>query len=388
MSEIIDKIAQELAVKKAKIKELQKLELMLNDELISDEHIAILEIEIEKLMREINSFSTKKTLKKDKKVEDFLASFDINFDEIESQKVEFLIDDCLIKNEVTMLVARPATGKSLVAVSMCNMLLHDAKIAQVYYLDNDNSKVTLKARNIHAIKKKFDDKFRYFVALQDSDFVKIVEKLKQSDLSDSIVVFDSITNFIVGDRNNHSDVSSILKDIKNLRNNNATVLFLHHQSKINKDFNSLFAGSSAFLEDLSCAFSLIKNDDKNALILNVIKDRNHMLSDVSFLYRENNTLEKIELSFACETNEDIVMRDTIIDFIKSCKLNKPSYSDIMRHMNENGYTNKDKNNKIIQIYKNKFWVSTKMKSHNNRDVFELLDSSDKSDKSDLKIKRN
>lgn len=384
MNEMVDKIAKDIAQKRAKINELKKLETMLSDELLSDEQTTILQQEIEKLMTEINKFSTKKTLKKDKKVEDFLAGFDINLDEIESQKVEFLVDDFLMKNEVTMLVARPSTGKSLIAISVCNMLLGDGTIGQVYYLDNDNSKVTLKSRNIHVIKQKFEDKFRYFATLQDSDYGKIVEKLKQIDLSDCVIVFDSITNFIDGDRNNHSDVAKTLKDIKNLRNNNATVLFLHHQSKINKDFNSIFAGSSAFLEDISCAFSLTKNEDKNALILSVIKDRNHMLRDVAFLYRDNNTLDKIELSFACETNEDVEMKDAIIDFIKSCMQNKPNYSDIMRHMSENGYTNKDKVNRIIQMHKNKFWVCKKIKERNNRDVFELLDSSDKQDKSDLK----
>lgn len=380
MSDVIDKIAKDLATKKAKIAELKKLQKMLDDELISDEQVAILEQEIEKLIVEINQFAPKKSLKKDKKIEDFLASLDINFDEIESQKVEFLIDDFLMKNEVTMLVARPSTGKSLIAISVCNMLLYDKKIEQVYYLDNDNSRVTIKSRNIHVIKQKFEDKFRYFVALQDSDFVKIVDSLKKIDLSDCIIIFDSITNFIDGDRNSHADVSNILKDIKNLRNNNATVLFLHHQSKPNKDFNSIFAGSSAFLEDISCAFKLSKNEDKNTLILNVIKDRNHMLSDVAFIYNSDNTLSKIDLNFAQETNEDIAMRDIIVYFIESCKQNRPNYSDIMKHMSENGYTNKDKVNKIIQIYKNKFWAAVKQKSMNNRDVFELIDSSDKSDK--------
>jgi len=380
VSEIIEKIAKDLSQKKAKIKELKRLEVMLSDELLSDEQATILEQEIENLLIEINKFAPKKSFKKDKKVEDFLAALDINFDEIESQKVVFLIDDFLIKNEITMLVARPGTGKSLIAISICNMLLHDGKIEQVYYLDNDNSRVTLKSRNIHLIKQKYEDKFRYFAALQDSDYVKIVEKLKQIDLSDGVIVFDSITNFISGDRNNHSDVSNVLRDIKNLRNNNATVIFLHHQSKLHKDFNSNFAGSSAFLEDISCAFLLAKNEDKNALILEVIKDRNHMLSDIAFLYNNDNTLSKIDLNFAFETNEDIEMRDVIANFITSCKQNRPTYTEIMKFMVENGYTNKDKVNRIIQAYKNKFWIATKMKSSNNRDVYELLDSSDKSDK--------
>jgi len=380
MNEMVDKITKDIAGKRAKINELKKLQKMLDDELLSDEQATILQQEVENLLIEINKFSPKKSFKKDKKIEDFFASLDINFDEIESQKIEFLVDDFLIKNEVTMLVARPATGKSLIAISVSNMLLSEAKIEQVYYLDNDNSKVTLKSRNVHIIKQNFGDKFRYFVALQDSDFFQIIEKLKKTDLSDCIIVFDSITNFISGDRNSHADVSTILKDIKNLRNNNATVLFLHHQSKLNKDFNSDFAGSSAFLEDISCAYRLSKNEDKDALILHVLKDRNHMLSDVAFLYNDGNTLTKLDLQSALETNEDIGMRDMIVDFIQSCKQNRPNYSDIMKHMSENGYANKDKVNRIIQMYKNKSWIAKKQKSMNNRDVFELLDSSDKSDK--------
>ncbi|MFA5501895.1 MAG: AAA family ATPase [Sulfurovaceae bacterium] len=380
MSEIIEKIAKDLSQKKAKIKELKRLEVMLSDELLEEDQVAILQQEIEKLIAEINKFASKKSLKKDKKTEDFFASLDIKYDEIESHKLEFLMDDFIIKNEITMLVARPATGKSLIAVSTCNMLMLEQKVKQVYYLDNDNSRVTLRSRNVHGFQLVFGDKFRYFANLEDGDFIRIVDTLKKVDLTDTIVVFDSITNFIVGDRNNHADVAKMLKDIKNLRNNNATVLFLHHQSKLNKDFNSDFAGSSAFLEDISCAFKLMRNDDKNALVLNVIKDRNHILNDVAFVYNSGNTLTKLDLQFACETNEDIEMRDVISNFITSCKQNRPTYTEIMKFMVENGYVNKDKVNRIIQMYKNKSWIAKKQKSMNNRDVFELIDSPDKSDK--------
>lgn len=73
-----------------------------------------------------------------------------------------------------------------------------------------------------------------------------------------------------------------------------------------------------------------------------------------------------------ETQLDEVIRDEIIDFIKTSH-QKPIYSQIMKHMQELGFTNKDKVNAMIQAGKNKHWKTTKIPEKNFKDVYELME---------------
>ena len=149
-------------------------------------------------------------------------------------------------------------------------------------------------------------------------------------------------------------------------------------NKLKKEFNSEFAGSSAFAEDVALAFELRKNEDKQTYILIPIKDRNNTSDYIAFKYNQDNTLTKVDVDYAMETNEDLEMKEEIIRFIDSSK-EKPIYSDILSTLTDAGY-NKDKANKIIQNGKNKYWKTTRIQQ-NNKLVFELLDNSDNQDKS-------
>ena len=98
------------------------------------------------------------------------------------------------------------------------------------------------------------------------------------------------------------------------------------------------------------AFELRKNEDKQTYILIPIKDRNNTSDYIAFKYNQDNTLTKVDVDYAMETNEDLEMKEEIIRFIDSSK-EKPKYSDILSTLTDAGY-NKDKANKIIAL-KNK-----------------------------------
>lgn len=104
--------------------------------------------------------------------------------------------------------------------------------------------------------------------------------------------------------------------LKILRKNGATIIFLHHQNKLHKEFNSEFAGSSAFA-DVALAFELRKNEDKQTYILIPIKDRNNTSDYIAFKYNQDNTLTKVDVDYAMETNEDLEIKEEIIKFIAS-----------------------------------------------------------------------
>lgn len=328
----------------------------------------------------LKSIDEKKDLKAfDEKFEDYISRLDLNVEKIKNKKIEFLYDNFIVKNDIVMIVARPGTGKSLISVALCNMFLSENKILRTFYLDGDNSELTIKTRNIHLLKEKHGNRLNYFLELSKTNLAQIINEFKKKDLVDCLIVFDSIKNFIIGDRNNHKDVTELMDILKILRKNGATIIFLHHQNKLQKDFNSQFAGSSAFAEDVALAFELKKNEDKQTYILIPLKDRNNTSDFIAFKYHEDNTLTKVDVHYAIETNDELAIKEEIIRFIHSCK-EKPIYSDILSNLIEAGY-NKDKANKIIQVGKNKNWTATRIAKENNKLVFELIDKQDIEDKS-------
>ena len=336
--------------------------------------------DLQNLQEKLENIENKKDLRQiDDKFEKLISSLDLDIQKIKDKKIEYLYDNFIIKNDITMIVSRPGIGKSLISIALCNMFLDEGKIKRVMYLDGDNSELTIKTRNIHLLKEKFGSKLNYFVELSSSNLFQIISELKKKDLTDFLIVFDSIKNFIIGDRNNHKDVSDFMNILKILRRNNSSILFLHHQNKLNKEFNSAFAGSSAFMEDISLAFELRKNEDKQTYIFMPIKDRNNISNYIAFTYNQDNTLTKVDIDYALETKEELEIRELIINFITNEEY-KPIYSDILKYLTNAGF-NKDKANKIIQNGKNRYWKATRVIKENNKLVFELIVHQDESDKS-------
>ena len=334
---------------------------------------------LQDLQEKFENLNGEINLKKiDDKFEKFISDFDLDLKKLKNKKIEYLYDQFILKNDIIMFVARPGVGKSLMALALCNMLLDAGKIERIFYLDGDNSHITIKSRNIELLKNKFGNKLNYFIELSDSDMHRIIKELKKKDLTDFLIVFDSIKNFIIGDRNSHKDVTELMNILKELRNNGASIVFLHHQNKLNKDFNSAFSGSSAFMEDVAIAYELKKNEDKQTYIFIPLKDRNNISNYIAFTYNQDNTLTEIDLDYALETSEDLEIKEIIIAYIKKHK-DKPIYSEILKHLVDYGY-NKDRVNKIIQNGKNVCWKVTSL-TQNNKTIYSLIDREDNQDKS-------
>lgn len=325
------------------------------------------------LKNELENLNSIKELKSIDEIASLFEKYDLNFSKVENVEFEYLIDNLLVKNEITMIAARPAVGKSLTTFAFVNMILFNSKVSKVIYLDGDNSLTTLKERKVHVVKKKHGKKLIYIQGLKPSEFVEVINNLEKTDLKDNLIVFDSIKNFMFGgDRDKNRDVSKVMNILKNLRNNSASVIFLHHSNKPSKDIDELmYAGSSAWEEDSTNAFILKNNKDKKAFIFVPIKIRAGNLKESAFTYCEyTHTLNHIDLDIAKETNEELEIRNEIIDFISNSRT-EPSYSQILNYLMENGYP-KMKSNDLIKAGKNKFWYSKKLKQF-NKTVFSLVD---------------
>ena len=339
--------------------------------------------DLQVLQDKLLSIGDSKSLKPfDDKFESFIGKLDLNVEKIKNKRIEYLYENFIVKNDITMIAALPGTGKSLITVALSNMFLMEGKIKRVFYLDGDNSEVTIKTRNIHLLKEKFGKSLNYFVEISKSSLTKIINELRLRDLSECLIVLDSIKNILVGDRNNHKDVTELMNSLKILRKNGATIIFLNHKNKLNKEFNADYSGSSAFAEDVALFFELRKNVDKQTYILNPLKDRDNISSYIAFKYNQDNTLSQTNIDYALETNEDIEIRKEILGIINSSK-DKPSYTDIISSLIEIGF-NKDKANIVLQNGKDKFWKATRIPKQNNKLAFEIIDNQDSQDNSSIR----
>lgn len=328
---------------------------------------------ISELRNDLENLKLIKELKSIDEIDSLFQKYDLNFSKVENIGFEYLINNLLVKNEITMFASRPTGGKSLTTFGFINMILLNGKVSKVIYLDGDNGLTTLKERKVHLVKEKYGEKLVYIQGLKTSEFYVVIKKLLESNLDDILIVFDSIKNFMFGgDRDKNRDVSKVMEILKTLRNNGATIIFLHHSNKPSKDIDELmYAGSSAWEEDSTNAFILKNNKDKKAFIFVPIKVRSGDLKESAFTYCEyTHTLNHIDLDIAKETNEELEIRNEIIDFISNSRA-EPSYSQILNYLMENGYP-KMKSNDLLRAGKNKFWYSKKLKQF-NKTVFSLVD---------------
>ncbi|SFP02506.1 DnaB-like helicase N-terminal domain-containing protein [Hydrogenimonas thermophila] len=399
----IDEISKEIDVEvvqkkieymQSKNKKIEKLNQLLQSQFLKLDEEKIILNEIEKLKKEIGLDEAQKW---DDNIDDWLDRFDLDPDELENIEVEYLVDNLIVKQEISMIFAPAGTGKSLGAVDIANMSLINEKVERALYFDLDNGDATLAERKIHDLKKQHGKKFRYFRSGTD-DVWRVIREISKRDLTNSLIVFDSAKNFMQGkDRDKNKDVSQLTEIFKRLRDKGATVIFLHHSRKPPADqnkFDQIYSGSSAWEEDTSNSFLLINNPHKNTFIFVPQKNRIGKIEEQAFQHKDNHTLQKVELQWAKEDELYEKIRDEIIDFIDTSK-NKPTFSQILTHLMEMGFS-KNKSNEVIQSGKGRYWKVEKVKK-NNKSLFFIIepetaetkfeiiefeaDNTDKSDKS-------
>jgi len=388
--DIIAKIQQRVKEHEAIKSQISNLEELTQNEFTAYDEIEHIHQEILKLQIRLQSDNLQGH---EKKLEGVLDQFDLDIGKIEVAEIQYLLNHVVVKADILMIAAKPGQGKSLMASAICNMALLDKTVGQVVYMDADNGSATLNERGVPQIKQRHGKKFRY---IHESNSTKLqmwqlIKMMKTTNLHDTLVVIDSIKNFMgKGDRDKNKDVSEIMDVWKILRKQGATVIFLHHTNKPQRDFQELqYAGSSAFEEDTSNAVLLKYNEFRKTFIFKPLKNRVGKLEEVAFQYQEQtHTLINVDLIWAKETSEDEMMRIEIIDFIGNFE-GKPNYSEIMKYISDMGFA-KDRINRVIQEGKGKYWIAEILKEQNNKNVFALISSNkplDSSDKSDNPINR-
>lgn len=176
-------------------------------------------------------------------------------------RFEWLIDGFLAKQSLVMLYAQAGSGKSYFALYLSKFLLENGKIRQVFYLDADNGKPTLKGRQVD----KFISipNFEYITENKPNKYTIFKHLKRSNDLENALIVIDSVRNFIKDDFNKDNMMIKFFDELQVLRDSGATIIFLHHQPKqIQDENNKLYKGATTFLDSVDEGYFLHKIDIK------------------------------------------------------------------------------------------------------------------------------
>ena len=298
--------------------------------------------------------------------------------DIKKTEFDYLYQNFIVKGELTMIAAKPASGKSLTTVALANHALNYKKVETVIYFDMDNSITTLKQRAINQLLDNHQNNFIYLHSSKNTkqEIFRYIKKFQNMDLTNRLIIFDSAKNFMMGgDRDKNKDVSKLTDIFKSLRDKGATVVFLHHTNKPSKDLEELvYSGSSAWEEDTTNAFLLNKNEYKDSFIFKPFKARVGDLHAMAFKYNDNHTLTLLDFSTAIITEEDEEIKDEIINYLKENAQDpeKRAYTRIWMSIQKFGFS-KNKIQNVLKIFEDKHWTAIKQ-AQNNRTVYTVIRS--------------
>ena len=172
---------------------------------------------------------------------------------------EWLIKDILAPYTINLYYSASGAGKSFYWLLKSIYLLKEKKVDTIIYLDNDNSKRALKSRYIAEIKAHYKN-FIYIPSFKvDNELMTTLEEeLKTKKHGHSLIIVDSIRNFMVGKNpNEDKDSISFMDKMKYLRSLDNTVVMLHHVNKMKQIKNN-----TSFVDYSDVVYQMIANNDK------------------------------------------------------------------------------------------------------------------------------
>jgi len=194
---------------------------------------------------------------------------------------EYLIQNFLVYQSITMIFAKGGAGKSLFLLALVLYLLHHEKITYCIYMDMDNSTMALKDRNLDEIVTQYPNLHYIHRSKTDKPAKELIEMLAEDAHNNErgfekvLIILDSIRDFLSGkDMNTDKDVAPLMEQLKIIRDAGATIIFLHHTKK--EHGNSQYKGSTSFIDSIDVAYGLEKTTLTDRLVsfsLTIEKDR-------------------------------------------------------------------------------------------------------------------
>lgn len=286
-----------------------------------------------------------------------------------STKVEYILDNFLVKNTITLIYAPPKQGKSMFSCGLSKWICKNTNL-YVEYFDNDNPLTALADRGVNNLWEELADKFDYIhpesleEATRDDKVVVVDAKdaleilVKDADTltknyDDTVFIFDSATDFC--DESNDNSVKIFMGKMKTLRLAGATVIILHHTNK--KDPN--YKGSTVFKSASDNIYKLTTEyeDTEGKTYKLEVDSARFRVSDCAFALKENYDLETLEWDEVCipiSTQQEIRSITTVLTQNK----NSITQGELLTKALNTNSTNKTAT-ALLEKYDGKYWKSEK-----------------------------
>lgn len=222
--------------------------------------------------------------------------------DIADYKPKWLIKGFTEANKLISLYAMPGSGKSLTALYLATYMLDKKVINKVIYVDMDNGLGTLKNRGMEQILNKYENLKYLSISkkgkkdINSTEIIFTLSKLADESCKDTLIIFDSIRNFIKGSMSYDEVVMPTLNALQNMRDYYAGVWFLNHQNK--QDFsgenNKAYKGATAFFDSCDEAYFVKKrerNENKLIVTLEPMKQRDDTAPQAIIIDTASLTLE-------------------------------------------------------------------------------------------------
>ena len=226
----------------------------------------------------------------------------------------------------------PGSGKSLTALYLAVYMLDSGVINKVIYVDMDNGIGTLKSRGLEAILRKYGDKLKYISSakktqkdIDQTQLIFTLSAIADESCKDTLIIFDSIRNFIKGSMSYDEVVMPTLNALQNMRDYYAGVWFLNHQNK--QDFmgenNKAYKGATAFFDSCDEAYFVKKrgrNENKLIVTLEPMKQRDDTEPQAIIIDTANLSLEFSDYMLYAMSEK----QSTALDYAKEIIAENPS----------------------------------------------------------------
>ena len=270
------------------------------------------------------------------------------------EKTHFLIESFLVEQAITMFYGQEKQGKSWLLYAITKYLCEHDRINKVFYVDQDNPKRQLKARNIDALIDRYE-KLRYLARgstpLAGLDLISEISRGAVGSRYQGVVfIFDSTRDFV--DRTDSDrQAKQFMESMKRLREAGGTVLLIHHATKSGK----VIDGSAEFTKSADNVYEVLQRGKEGRLIQFDLP-----------VYRDRDAIKEMMVSVDTTTLDLIIEDDTFVGIEPQREGFVQEVVDVLAQHPEGlaqsalleacGYRRDDKTKrKLLQEYTGRFW---------------------------------
>lgn len=210
-----------------------------------------------------------KKIAKAKSIDDLFYNLhmqDKDYKKIEDQR--YLLPGFIPDGGFGVFAGKESSGKSWVSFHISGKILKKHEKKKVMFFDIDSGAIYTKKRVTHLM-AKFGDRFKYYSqhkGVNSDNLTTQLDKASTFDLTDYIIIVDSLVGMTGGKINGADDVKPVLNIMESLRNAGATVVLIHHLNKTGD-----YAGSFAIAGSVDFMYGVTK--DNEIITLDLKKDR-------------------------------------------------------------------------------------------------------------------